>query len=87
MPRHLHSTGARLRTTPLNHGLSLQERQLREAADTAAAVGSAVALEEAQQRERALTSALAEARASLANMQKLQERSQNQLWSIQVRES
>lgn len=63
----------------------LQDRQLEEASQTAAAASSERELQEAQQREQTLAAALEEARASLTNMQRLHQASQNQLFSIQVR--
>ena len=63
----------------------LQDRQLEEASQTAAAASSERELQAAQQREQTLAAALEEARASLTNMQRLHQASQNQLFSIQVR--
>lgn len=50
---------------------------------TAAAETDAKLVEEMQQREDSLSNALLEARASLSNMQRLHQASQNQLFTIQ----
>lgn len=61
----------------------VQEEELEQAAVTAAAETDAKLVEEMQQREESLSSALLEARASLSNMQRLHQASQNQLFTIQ----
>lgn len=69
--------------------LHAQEEQLEQAVATAAAetdaklVQEEVQQEEVQQREESLSSALLEARASLGNMQRLHQASQNQLFTMQ----
>lgn len=50
---------------------------------TAAAETDAKLVQELQQREESLSSALLEAQASLGNMQRLHQASQNQLFTIQ----
>ena len=60
-----------------------QEEQLEQALATAAAETDAKLVEEMQQREESLSNALLEARASLSNMQRLHQASQNQLFTIQ----
>ena len=60
-----------------------QEEQLEQAIRSAAAETDAKVVEEMQQRQEALSQALSEARASLGNMQRLHQASQNQLFSIQ----
>lgn len=63
--------------------MCLQEEQLEAAVDSAAAETDAKLVQEGQQREEALSSALLEARASLGNMQRLHQASQNQLFTMQ----
>lgn len=63
--------------------LHAQEEQLEQAVATAAAETEAKLVQEMQQREESLSSALLEARASLGNMQRLHQVSQNQLFTIQ----
>lgn len=60
-----------------------QEEQLEQAVATAAAETDAKLVQEMQQREESLSSALLEARASLGNMQRLHQASQNQLFTMQ----
>ena len=69
--------------TPSSRGLPAQEEQLEQAVATAAAETDAKLVEEMQVREESLSSALLEARASLGNMQRLHQASQNQLFIIQ----
>jgi len=61
----------------------VQEEQLEQAVSNAAAETDAKLVQEMQQREEALSNALLEARASLGNMQRLHQASQNQLFTIQ----
>ena len=61
----------------------MQEEQLEQAVSNAAAETDAKLVQEMQQREESLSSALLEARASLGNMQRLHQASQNQLFTIQ----
>ncbi|KAL3131491.1 hypothetical protein ABBQ38_007797 [Trebouxia sp. C0009 RCD-2024] len=63
--------------------LQSKEEQLEHAVATAAAETDAKLVEEMQQREESLSNALLEARASLSNMQRLHQASQNQLFTIQ----
>lgn len=63
--------------------MHVQEEQLEHAVATAAAETDAKLVEEMQQREESLSNALLEARASLSNMQRLHQASQNQLFTIQ----
>ncbi|KAL3136045.1 hypothetical protein ABBQ32_007079 [Trebouxia sp. C0010 RCD-2024] len=63
--------------------LQSKEEQLEHAVATAAAETDAKLVEEMQQREDSLSNALLEARASLSNMQRLHQASQNQLFTIQ----
>ena len=65
-------------------GFSAQDRQVEDAAATAAAESDARALEEVRQREARLEAALAEAQASVANMRRLHQASQNQLFTMQA---
>ena len=60
-----------------------QEEQLEQAVATAAAETDAKLVQELQQREESLSNALLQARASLGNMQRLHQASQNQLFTIQ----
>ncbi|KAK9803913.1 hypothetical protein WJX72_004650 [[Myrmecia] bisecta] len=73
------------RIRSLDAQLEEKDRQLGEAKEHAAAESDARALAEMQERESALTEALGEARASLANMQRLHQVTQNQLFSMQAR--
>ena len=61
----------------------MQEEQLEQAVATAAAETDAKVVQEMQEREESLSAALLEARASLGNMQRLHQASQNQLFTIQ----
>jgi homeobox protein cut-like len=63
--------------------LAVQEEQLEQAVSNAAAETDAKLVQEMQQREESLSNALLEARASLGNMQRLHQASQNQLFTIQ----
>eukprot|EP00891_Asterochloris_glomerata_P006970 jgi/Astpho2/6970/Aster-01827 len=78
-------TSLNQRIRQLEAQLADKDRQLEEASQTAAAASSERELQEAQQREQTLAAALEEARASLTNMQRLHQASQNQLFSIQSR--
>ena len=60
---------------------------MEEAAASAAAESDARALEEVQQREARLEAMLAEAQASVANMRRLHQASQNQLFTMQASET
>lgn len=61
----------------------MQEEQLEQAVSNAAAETDAKLMQEMQQREESLSAALLEARASLSNMQRLHQASQNQLFTMQ----
>ncbi len=61
----------------------MQEEQLEQAVSNAAAETDAKLVQEMQQREESLSNALLEARASLGNMQRLHQASQNQLFTMQ----
>ncbi|KAL0022630.1 hypothetical protein WJX77_011900 [Trebouxia sp. C0004] len=63
--------------------LQNKEEQLEQAVSSAAAETDAKLVQEMQQREESLSNALLEARASLGNMQRLHQASQNQLFTIQ----
>ena len=61
-----------------------QDRQIEDAAASAAAEIDARALEEVRDREARLEAALAEAQASVANMRRLHQASQSQLFTMQA---
>ena len=61
----------------------MQEEQLEQAVSNAAAETDAKLVAEMQQREEGLSNALLEARASLGNLQRLHQASQNQLFTMQ----
>ena len=64
--------------------LPAQDRQVEDAAASAAAESDARALEEVRDREARLEAALAEAQASVANMRRLHQASQSQLFTMQA---
>ncbi len=64
--------------------LLAQDRQVEDAAASAAAESDARALEEVRDREARLEAALAEAQASVANMRRLHQASQSQLFTMQA---